>query len=174
MSQVQENLKVAQDRQKSQADLKRTPKEFQVGEHVFIKVRPKKISLRLGSCAKLAPCYCGMFEILSRIGQVAYQLALPPNLKVHNVFHISVLKKYVHDATHVIDWNVVQVEPEGEILVEPDCILGRREITLRNRTIGQVKVQWKHLSPEEATWELESKMQEAYPILFPEVAEDEE
>ena len=58
--------------------------------------------------------------------------------------------------------------------MEPDCILGRREITLRNRTIGQVKVQWKHLSPEEATWELESKMREAYPNLFQEVAEDEE
>ena len=103
VKQVQENLKVAQDRRKSQADLKRTPKEFQVGEHVFIKVRPKKISLRLGSCAKLAPRYCEPFEILSRIGQVAYQLALPPNLKVHNVFHISVMKKYVHDGTHVID-----------------------------------------------------------------------
>src|SRR5882757_7185387 len=169
VKQVQENLKVAQDRQKSQADLKRTPKEFQVGEHVFIKVRPKKSSLRLGICAKLAARYCGPFEILSRIGQVAYQLALPPNLRVHYVFHISVLKKYVHDATHVVDWNVVQVEPEGEILVERDCILGRREITLRNRTIGQVKVQWKQLCPEEASWELKSKMREAYSNLFQEV-----
>ena len=123
---------------------------------------------------KLAPRYCGPFEILSRIGQVAYQLALPPNLRVHNVFHISILKKYVYNATHVVDWNVVQVEPEGEILVEPDYILGRREITLRNRTIGHVKVQWKHLSPEEATWELESKMQEAYPNLFQGTSEDEE
>ena len=70
---------------------------------MFIKVRPKKSSLRLGICAKLVPRYCGPFEILSRVGQVAYQLVLPPNLKVHNVFHISVLKKYVHDATHVID-----------------------------------------------------------------------
>ena len=138
--------------------MKITPKEFQVGDHVFINVRLKKISLILGSCAKLAPHYCGPFEILFRIGQVAYQLALPPNLKVHNVFHIFVLKKYFHDATHVVDWNVVQVEPEGVILVEPDCILERREITLGNCTIGQVKVQWKHLSPEEATRELESKM----------------
>ena len=114
-------------------------------------MRPKKSSLRLGSYAKLAPRYCGPFEILSKIGQVAYQLALPPNLRVHNVFHISVLKKYVHDATHVINWNDVQVEPKGDFLVEPDCILERREILLRNRTIGQVMVQWKHLSPEEAT-----------------------
>ena len=91
--------------------MKRNPKEFQVVEHVFIKVRPKKISLRLESCAKLKPCYCGPFEILSRIGQLAYQLALPPNLRVHNVFHISILKKYVHDATHVVNWNDVHVEP---------------------------------------------------------------
>ena len=120
-------------------------------------VRPKKSSLRLGICAKLEPRYCDPFEILSRIGQVAYQLELPPNLRVHNVFHISVLKKYVHDATHV-NWNDVQVELEGDFLVEPDCILGQREITLQNHTIGQVKVQWKHLSPEEATWEFESNM----------------
>ena len=66
------------------------------------------------------------------------------------------------------------MEPEGEILMEPDCILGKREITLRNCTIGQVKVQWKHLSIEQATWELESKMQEAYPNLFQGTSEDEE
>ena len=78
---------------------------------MFIKVRPKNSSLRLGSCAKLAPRYCGPSEILSRIGQVAYQLALPPNLRVHKFFHIFVLKKHVHDTTHVINWNDVQVEP---------------------------------------------------------------
>ena len=107
---------------------------------MFIKVRPKKSSLRLGRFAKLAPRYCGPFEILSRIRQVAYQLALPPNLRVHNFFHISVLKKYVHDATHVVNWNDVQVEPKRYFLVEPDCILEWRDITLRNCTIGQVKV----------------------------------
>ena len=63
-----------------------------------------------------------------RIGQVAYPLALPPNPRVHDVFHIFVLKKYVHDATHVINWNDVQVEPEGYFLVELDCILERRDI----------------------------------------------
>ena len=101
-------------------------------------------------------------------------MAFPPNRKVHNVFHISVLKRYVHDATHVINWNDVQVEPEGYFLVEPDCILDKREILLRNRTIGQVKVQWKHLSLEEATWELESHMRAAYPILFHDRSEDDE
>ena len=66
------------------------------------------------------------------------------------------------------------MEPEGDFLVEPDCILERREILIQNRTIGQVKVQWKHLSLEEATWELESHMQEAYPILFQGISEDNE
>ena len=68
----------------------------------------------------------------------------------------------------------MQVEPEGYFLVESDCILERREILLQNRTIGQVKLQWKHLSPEEATYELESHMQVAYPILFQENFEEEE
>ena len=81
-------------------------------------------------------------------------------------FHIYVLNKYVHDAIHVINWNGVQVEPEGYFLVELDCILKWRDITLRNCTNGQVKMQWKHLSPEESTWELESNMREAYQILF--------
>ena len=81
-------------------------------------MRPKKSSLSLGGYAKLAPRYCGPFEILSRIGHVAYQLALPLNLRVHNVFHNSILKKYVHDATHVINWNNVQVESQGDFLVE--------------------------------------------------------
>ena len=99
------------------------------------------------------------------------QLALPPNLRIHNVFHIFILKKYVHDATHVIDWNVIQVEPEGDIPVEQHCIPDKREIFLQNRTIGHVKVQWKHLSPDEATWELESHMRVAYPSLFQEDSE---
>ena len=107
-----------------------------MGEHVFIKVKPKKSSLKLGSCVNLAPRYCGPFEILSKVVPVAYQLPLPPNLKVHNVFHIFVLRRYVHDATHVINWNDVQVEPEGYILVEPNCILEKREILLQNHTIG--------------------------------------
>jgi hypothetical protein len=92
---VQRNLKEAHDKQKSYADQKRRHLEFQVGDHVYLKVKALKSSLKLENCAKLAPRFCGPFEILARIGPMAYQLALRANLKNHNVFHVSLLKKYV-------------------------------------------------------------------------------
>jgi hypothetical protein len=109
---VQKNLKEAHDRHKSYADQKRRHVEFQVGDHVYLKVKAQKISLKLWNCAKLAPRFFGPFEILARIGPVAYHLALLANLRIHNVFHVSLLKKYIHDPTHMIGWNLVQVEPK--------------------------------------------------------------
>ena len=91
--------------------------------------------------------YCGQFEILSRVGPMAYQLAFPPNFKIHNIFHISILKKYVHYATRVIDWNIIHVEPEGDFQVEPDCILDKREI-----------------SPESHHWTSKGAMEAPYSI----------
>jgi hypothetical protein len=163
---VKHNFKEAQGRQKSYADLKTRHQEFQVGDHMYLKVKERTSSLKLGNCSKLAPRFCGPFRILSRIGPVAYQLALPANLKVHNVFHISLLKNYIHDPTHIIDWIMVQVEPEGEFQEEPLFILERKQIVLQNRAIAQVKVQWKHFSHEEATWELEEDFQKSYPTLL--------
>ena len=93
MKHVQQNLKVAQDMQKSYAGLKRTPREFQVGEHLYIKVHPKKISLRMGKYSKLAPMYCGPFGILDKVWSFAYRLSPPPTIKVHNVFHIFYFEK---------------------------------------------------------------------------------
>ena len=84
-----------------------------MGEHVFLKVKANRSSLKLGSCSKLAARFCGPFEILERIGLVAYMLALPASMTVHSVFHISLLKKHIPDSNHVIDWNVIQVEQEG-------------------------------------------------------------
>jgi hypothetical protein len=112
--QIRQNLNISQDRQKSYIDRKRTPREFKTRDHVYLRVRPKKSSLRMGACAKLEPHYCGPFEVLDRVGHVAYRLTLPPTVKAHNVFHVSLLNKYVHDANHIIDWSVIQVELEGE------------------------------------------------------------
>ena len=133
-------------------------REFSVGDHVYLRVRARKISLHVRSCAKLSPRYCGSFEVLERIGPVAYRLALPPSTRAHNVFHVSLLKKYVHDPNHVINWDVIQVEPEGEFQIDPMRILARKVIMLRNREIGPVKVQWEHYGSEEAMWELEDAM----------------
>jgi hypothetical protein len=90
-----------------------------VGEHVILKVNPKKISLNLGSCTKIAAKLCGPFEILDKIGSVAYMLALPASMNVQNVFHVSLLKKYVHDPNHVIDCHLIWVETEGAFQVHP-------------------------------------------------------
>jgi hypothetical protein len=74
-----------------------------MGDHVYIREKPKRISLRMGNCAKLAPYYCKPFEFLDRVGPMVYGLALPPTVKSHNLFHVSLLKKYIHDSSHVID-----------------------------------------------------------------------
>ena len=95
-------------------------------------MKEKKSSSKLGSCAKLSPRYCGSFEVLERIGPIAYRLAFHASTRDHNVFHVSFLKKYVHDPNHVINWNVIQVEPEGEFQSEPLCILDRKVIVLQN------------------------------------------
>jgi hypothetical protein len=84
-----------------------------MGDHVYLKIKPRRSSLKMGACAKLVPQYCGPFEVLDRVGPLAYRLALPPTIKEHNFFHVSLLKKYVHDANHIIDWSVIQVELEG-------------------------------------------------------------
>eukprot|EP00253_Pinus_taeda_P022056 PITA_22056 len=138
---VRSNLKAAQDRQKNFAEWKRRFKEYQVGDHMYVRIRAKENTLQWSGCAKLAPRYCGPFQILARIEPVAYQLTLPSHIRVHNVFHVSVLNKYVYDPKHVINWQDIQVEPEGEIRVEPLSILDRREVTMWKRDITQVKVQ---------------------------------
>jgi hypothetical protein len=126
MIKIKQNLKDAQERQKSYVDKNRTHREFKVGDHVFLKMKANKSSLKLGSCSKLAARFCGPFEILERIGLAAYMISLPASMIVHNVFHVSLLKKYIPDANHVIDWNVIQVEQEGVLQVHPVHILDRK------------------------------------------------
>jgi hypothetical protein len=166
MLKIKQNLKAAQDSQKSYADKNRTHGEFKVGDHVFLKVKANRSSLKLGSFSKLAAIFCGPFEILERIGPVAYMLALPASMTVHIVFHISLLKKYISDANHVIDCNVIQVEQEGVLQVHHVRILYRKSKQLQNRAIGLVKVQWTWYGPKDATWEHEDAMRARYPHIF--------
>jgi hypothetical protein len=126
MIKMKQNLKAAQDRQKIYADKGITQREFKVGDHVFLKVKVNKSSLKLGNCSKLAALYCGLFEILERIGLVAYMIALAASMSAHNVFHVSLLKKYIPNAHHVIDWNVIQVEQEGAFQVHLVHILDQK------------------------------------------------
>jgi hypothetical protein len=127
MLKIKKNLKAAQDRHKIYADKNRTHKEFKVGDHFFLKVKANRISLKLGKYVKLVARFCGPFEILERIGPVAYNmLSLPSSMTVYNVFHISLLNKYIPDANHVIDWNVIQVEQEGVMQVHLIHILDRK------------------------------------------------
>ena len=89
--------------QKSYADKRRRDLQFKVGDRVFLKVSPWKGILRFGRRRKLRPIYIGRYEIISRVGLVAYRLDLPPELsKVHNVFHVSMLRKYIPDPSHVL------------------------------------------------------------------------
>ena len=104
---IKKNLKATQDRQNSYGDRNMLFKEFQVGEQVYLHIKPKKSSLRIGSHAKLAPQFCGPFSIIERIGLVAYRLALPLTMKFHDVFHVYFLKKYAKDVEHVVDWSVL-------------------------------------------------------------------
>ena len=106
---IRQNLKATQGRQKIFVEKKRSYHEFGIGGHVYVRIKPKRSTMRWTSCAKLAPRYCGPFQILERIGPVAYRLAMPSHIQVHNVFHVSLLKRYIHDEKHVIHWQNIQV-----------------------------------------------------------------
>ena len=107
---IRERLLTAQSRQKSYADKRRRPLEFEVGDHVLLKVSPTRGVFRFGKKGKLSPRYIGPFEILERVGDLAYRLALPPSLsRVHNVFHVSQLRKYMANTSHIISYDKIEI-----------------------------------------------------------------
>ncbi|KAL5563812.1 hypothetical protein UlMin_033559 [Ulmus minor] len=164
---IKQRMETAQSRQKSYADKRRRPLEFQVGDLVFLKVAPMKGVMRFGKKGKLSPRFIGPFEILERVGKVAYKLALPPELSsVHNVFHVSMLKKYVSDPSHVLEHEPIQVNEYLTYEEKPVQILDQKDKTLRNKVIPLVKVLWRNHKVEEATWEREDDMRISYPELF--------
>ena len=107
---IQQRLKAASDRQKLYSDLKRKDIEYEVGDKVFLKVSPWRKILRFGKKGKLILRFIGPYEILERIGPVAYRLALPPELaKIHNVFHVSMLRRYHYDESHILPVQDIQL-----------------------------------------------------------------
>ncbi|KAL0536183.1 hypothetical protein IC582_025122 [Cucumis melo] len=164
---IRSRMHTAQSRQKSYADVRRKDLEFEVGDKVFLKVAPMRGVLRFEKRGKLSPRFVGPFEILERIGPVAYRLALPPSLStVHDVFHVSMLRKYVSDPSHVVDYEPLEIDENLSYVEQPVEVLAREVKTLRNKQIPLVKVLWRNHRVEEATWEREDDMRSRYPELF--------
>ncbi|KAL0560529.1 hypothetical protein IC582_000934 [Cucumis melo] len=150
---IRSRMHTAQSRQKSYADVRRKDLEFEVGDKVFLKVAPMRGVLRFERRGKLSPRFVGPFEILERIGPVAYRLALPPSLStVHDVFHVSMLRKYVPDPSHVVDYEPLEIDENLSYAEQPVEVLAREVKTLRNKEIPLVKVLWRNHRVEEATW----------------------
>ncbi|XP_072089573.1 uncharacterized protein [Arachis hypogaea] len=149
---IRSRMLVAQSRQKSYADQRQKPLEFEEGEHVFLKVTPITGIGRSIKTKKLNPRYIGPFEILKRIGPVAYRIALPPHLlNLHDVFHVSQLCKYTFDPSHVLEPELIQVREYLTFLVTPVRIDNTSIKRLRRKEVSLVKVAWIRAGIEENT-----------------------
>ena len=139
---IKERLKTTQNRQKSYADNRKRDMEFEVGDHIFLKVSPMKLVMRFGSKGKLSPRFVGHFEILERVGPVAYRVALPLTMsKVHNVFHVSTLRKYVFYPSYVVELKSIQIFEDLTNEKVPVQIVDVMDKVLRRAIVKFVKVQ---------------------------------
>ena len=128
VSLILQRLLTAQSRQNSYADVRRRPLEFEVGDHVFLKVMPKRGVVKFGKRGKLSPRFIGPFEILERVGAIAYRLSFRPIMSgVHEVFHVSMLRRYILDPAHVVDWGEIEVDKDGTFEEGPVCIMDSRD-----------------------------------------------
>jgi hypothetical protein len=164
---IQINLKAAQSWQKSYDDIWRRPLQFQVGDFIYLRVSPTRGVQRFGTKGKLAPRYVGHFEILEVCGPIAYLLRLPPQLAaIHNIFHVSQLRKCVKVPTKVIDSQTIKIEPDLTYTEHPIRVLDTKERSTRRETIKMYKIQWNHHIEEEATWETEFYLRHNFPDFF--------
>ena len=122
---------------------------------------------RFGKHGKLSPRFIGSFEILERVGTVAYRLALPPSMtSVHEVFHVSMLRRYTSDPAHVVDWGKIEVDTDETFEEGPMCIMDSRDQILRRKTLRLVRVLWQHHGVEESTWEYKDMTRATYPFFL--------
>ncbi|GKE30484.1 hypothetical protein Tco_1445868 [Tanacetum coccineum] len=168
---IKEKLKVVRDHQKSYVDNRHKPLDFEVRDQVLLKVSPWKGVIRFGKKGKLAPRYVGPFEILERIGLVAYRLRLPEELtSVHDTFHVSNLKKCLADANLHVPLDEIKVDKTLRFVREPVEIVDRKVKSLKRSKIPIVKVCWNSKRGPEFTWEREYHMKAKYPRLFADCA----
>ena len=140
---IRKSLLMAQSHHKSYVDRRRRPLEFEVGDNVFLKVMPKREVVRFGKRGKLSSRYIGPFEVLKRVGMIAYRLDLPSSLSsVHVVFHVSMLRKYTLDSTHVMDWGELVVNADGTFEEGPVLIVDSQDQVFQSKTVRLVKVLW--------------------------------
>jgi hypothetical protein len=131
---------------------------------VYLRVSPTKGTQRFGVKGKLAPRYVGPYKIIGRCGQVAYRLQLPVQLsEVHDVFHISQLKKCLRVPTEEVAQEVVSLEPDLSYTEHPVQVLDTKERSTRRKTVKMYKILWSNHTEEEATWETEAYLQQHYP-----------
>ena len=143
VSLIKEILKAAQNRQKSYVDNRKRDLEFKVGDNVFLKVSPMKSIMRFGIKGKLSPRFVGPFEVLERVGTLAYKVALPPSLsKIHNVFHVSTLRKYIYDSSHVVELESIQNSKDLIYEEVPIQIVDVMDKVLCHAVVKLVKIQW--------------------------------
>ncbi|GJS59513.1 hypothetical protein Tco_0654297 [Tanacetum coccineum] len=160
-------MQAARDRQKSYADLKRKPMEFQVGDRVMLKVSPWKGVVRFGKRGKLNPRYVGPFKVLEKVVSVAYKLELPQELnRVHNTFHVSNLKKCYSDEPLAVPLEGLHVDDKLRFVEEPVEIMDREVKRLKQSRIPIVKVRWNSRRGPEFTWEREDQFQKKYSHFF--------
>ncbi|GKB35526.1 hypothetical protein Tco_0880468 [Tanacetum coccineum] len=162
-----QRIQAAEDRQKSYADLKRNPMEFEVGDRVMLKVSPVKGVARFGKRGKLNPRYVRPFKVLAKVGMVAYRLELPQELsRVHHTFHVSNLKKCYTDEPLAMPLEGIHVDDKLQFMEEPVEIMKREFKRLKQSRIPLVKVRWNSRRGPEFTWEREDSFKQKYPQLF--------